>query len=305
MWSYLGDLPHHLLLLRSSVPLPRLPQEKHRPEVVPGQRCVEVEVGVEDELGHLEQALVLGDSDHHVNMVVLSSLHQLRGNVGQEVSVHDPGSSENLLDAHGLLRAPVNGLLDGLPVQTLQTVELAVRREVSAVEHGGHEGGETHGVLLCPPLPVRVEQSAALHDHPLEQALGVRGEVEVGAGPAAGGLAVDGHEVGVPAELFDVSVDPLEGGHQVEQPLVARGLGDTERGESQGAQPVVGSHDDDVPLYPGVGPVRPPAQNSITTTATLISLYYSHHSLPPLLKYPPKIQNMTGSLSPGTALMGV
>ena len=144
----------------------------------------------------------------------------------------------------------------------------------------------------------------------MEKATSQRRHVKVGAGPAAAGLTEDGDRVLVATELVDVGLDPLEGGHQVPEALVARGIGIdlgllvAKGGEAKWSESVVGGDDDDVPLYPGVGPVGPPAVNSITTTATLSSVS-SHHSLPPLLKYPPKIQNMTGSLSPGEALSGV
>ena len=46
--------------------------------------------------------------------------------------------------------------------------------------------------------------------------------------------------------------------HHLKAHLVTRSLRNTQRSEAESAQPVVGSHYDDVPLYPGVRTVRPP-----------------------------------------------
>ena len=67
---------------------------------------------------------------------------------------------------------------------------------------------------------------------------------------------------------YVLPVDPLESSHQVQEPLVTWSLGNTEGREAQGAQPVVGSHDDDVPLYPGVGSIGPPL---VTATVEISS----------------------------------
>ena len=94
--------------------------------------------------------------------LLFSRLPFLSWDIGKEVSINYAGGPEDLLDIERLLASPVDGVLQAVPVHVLQTVELAARREVGALEPRGEVGGEPHRVILRVPLPVRVEKRTAL-----------------------------------------------------------------------------------------------------------------------------------------------
>ena len=110
--------------------------------------------------------------------------------------------------------------------------------------------GEAHLVILL--LGVGQGQAAALGDALLEEALGLLHHTEEGGGAAAGGLAEDGHVVGVAAEGLNVLLDPLQGLDMVQQTqaggvlvvLAALHLGEVD--EAHEADAVVGGDHDDV-----------------------------------------------------------
>ena len=67
----------------------------------------------------------------------------------------------------------------------------------------------------------------------------------------AAGLAHDGHVAGIAAEVRDVVMDPLQGGHEVQDAHVAGVLEGRARGgevgEAEGVEPMVHAHEHDVP----------------------------------------------------------
>ena len=64
-------------------------KQEHWTQVIPEKLGSIIQVRIDLELNTLQQTLVLGHPDHHINMVVLASLHQLGGDVWQEVTVND------------------------------------------------------------------------------------------------------------------------------------------------------------------------------------------------------------------------
>ena len=64
-------------------------KQEHWTQVIPEKLGSIIQVRIDLELDTLQQTLVLGHPDHHINMVVLASLHQLGGDVWQEVTVDD------------------------------------------------------------------------------------------------------------------------------------------------------------------------------------------------------------------------
>ena len=124
---------------------------------------------VDLKLDGLEEPLVLGHAEHEVHVVVLAPVHQLGGDVGEEVPVDDPGAPEDLLDAERLLGAPVDRGLKVLGVDGLEAGQLALRAEVGAVEGGGQEGGEPHLINKRRVLIVCIDQSEVKSIYSIDQ----------------------------------------------------------------------------------------------------------------------------------------
>ena len=82
--------------------------------------------------------------------------------------------------------------------------------------------------------------------------------MKIRAGPTSRRLSKDCNSIWISSKLLNIRVYPLESSYKIAKSLVPRSLWNPKIQEPEDTESVVGLNDDDVPLDPVVGPIRPP-----------------------------------------------